>query len=98
RLQGDWSSDVCSSDLLLVHLYKEYEVIRKMREGGHKGPVVGWFWDNHHHVFDNFRATADLDVIVPGHAFAGNYLRSRRCIMADRSEEHTSELQSPCNL
>lgn len=69
--------------ILLVHLYKEYEVVRKLREGGHKGPVVGWYWDNHHHVFDNFRASADLDVVIPGHAFAGHYLRSRHAVMAD---------------
>src|SRR2546426_8415631 len=59
RLQGDWSSDVCSSDL------------------------------------------------HPARAHAGDLSRRRRTQRAarsgegrraDRSEEHTSELQSPCNL
>src|ERR1039457_7382315 len=49
RLQGDWSSDVCSSDLATIpyHLY------------------------------------------IPHHPFP---------FCPFRSEEHTSELQSPCNL
>src|ERR1039457_7293047 len=52
RLQGDWSSDVCSSDL----------VLRDSCRCNHQ---------------QRARRQADL-----------------RC----RSEEHTSELQSPCNL
>src|ERR1039457_7494140 len=51
RLQGDWSSDVCSSD---------------------------------------------LDVLLDTEVIQG--LRLRREGRYDRSEEHTSELQSPCNL
>ena len=68
--------------ILLVHLYKEHEALRKLREGGFDGAVAGWFWDNHHHVFDNYSAAADLDVCIPGHGFATGYLRSRRYITA----------------
>src|ERR1039457_7330837 len=50
RLQGDWSSDVCSSDLLHILEFRSIATIRH----------------------------------YPGNPF--------------RSEEHTSELQSPCNL
>src|SRR5256885_12088295 len=55
RLQGDWSSDVCSSDL---HV------------GSH-----------------------EVDAQHAAHMF-GKVGEAAR----DRSEEHTSELQSPCNL
>src|ERR1022692_4830252 len=53
RLQGDWSSDVCSSDLTC--------------------PTLGYDFSQ--------------PPLVPLEAFS-----------AHRSEEHTSELQSPCNL
>jgi len=69
--------------IVLVHLHHEFEMLRKARESGCDAPFVGWFWDNHHHVFDNVRALADLDVTIPGHAFAGSYLRSRHSILAD---------------
>src|SRR5256885_7392248 len=59
RLQGDWSSDVCSSDLL-AQVKQE--------------------------LFDEERVAGGLPL---------DLLQQRR---AGRSEEHTSELQSPCNL
>src|SRR5256885_4910522 len=67
RLQGDWSSDVCSSDLS----YTLHAVV--------KGPVSVSLQD------------------IP-------FLTALQTILAatpipfTRSEEHTSELQSPCNL
>src|SRR3989454_8325679 len=63
RLQGDWSSDVCSSDL-------------------ERGPEE-----------------EEYDVGAEAHALhdrAGD--QRRRDDREHRSEEHTSELQSPCNL
>jgi tetratricopeptide (TPR) repeat protein len=74
------------TDLLipLVHLLTEREWLRQIRDEGYNGPVVGWFWDNHHHVFDNYRATADLDVCIPGHAWAGSYLRSHENLLVER--------------
>ena len=67
--------------ILLVHLYKEQAPIRKLREAGCNVPILGWFWDNHHHVFENHKATAHLDIAIPGHAFAADYLRSRDSLM-----------------
>lgn len=67
--------------ILLVHLYHERQALQKLRESGYDGPVVGWFWDNHHHIFENFKAAEDIDICIPGHAFAGNYLRSSRYLM-----------------
>ena len=69
--------------ILLIHLQKEREWLRQMRDEGYNGPVVGWFWDNHHLVFENYPATADLDVCVPGHAWAGSYLRSHGNLLVE---------------
>src|SRR2546426_7440673 len=64
RLQGDWSSDVCSSDL-------EREFVHEHAESGRCGSGL--------------------------HAEILRRQRFERR-QAERSEEHTSELQSPCNL
>src|SRR5256885_9692315 len=73
RLQGDWSSDVCSSDLAIamvgIHIGLNLE-----DEGAH--PRLGRV------------DLAQIGFLRPG----------RRRETAQRSEEHTSELQSPCNL
>ena len=67
--------------VLLVHLYNERQSLCDLRTAGYQGPIVGWFWDNHHLIFDNYEEAQELDVCVPGHAFAANYLRSRRSLM-----------------
>src|SRR3989454_6686321 len=77
RLQGDWGSDVCSSDLgRVVALPRDpltpVELEDPARDIVEEVPIVG---DRHDRYF--------LDNV------AGWILRS---------EEHTSELQSPCNL
>src|SRR5256885_3543995 len=93
RLQGDWSSDVCSSDLPgLSH--------QADQAGGALRPR--WH-DRHHRPRD--RRTPDQGT---GPARGGGQPRRRRrrhrrhgnrALAARwRSEEHTSELQSPCNL
>src|SRR5256885_8808686 len=58
RLQGDWSSDVCSSDL-------------------------------------NLRV---ISAAAPSRQRKRPVIFSASDVFASRSEEHTSELQSPCNL
>src|SRR5256885_11989620 len=62
RLQGDWSSDVCSSDL---HVKAREQLA---------------------HV-----AQVQLELQLAASRVFGP-------LLLDRSEEHTSELQSPCNL
>src|SRR5256885_7230978 len=64
RLQGDWSSDVCSSDLSCPHCARRAWTSRP--RCAPKGAVSP--------------ACVDASDASP------------------RSEEHTSELQSPCNL
>src|SRR5256885_13060303 len=74
RLQGDWSSDVCSSDLDGAgdssHQLLIGQALLEVR--GHEILRAG---------------VADLPVDDDDLA-----------MVAQRSEEHTSELQSPCNL
>src|SRR5256885_6655535 len=69
RLQGDWSSDVCSSDL---------GSRTSSTRGRASEPLECWF-------------SQSLSC-------AGGTWGSIGKILAERSEEHTSELQSPCNL
>src|SRR5256885_3068818 len=64
RLQGDWSSDVCSSDLT-------------------------WIWS---------RGEELVSERFPELQAMGDALPAGTVIDGERSEEHTSELQSPCNL
>src|SRR5256885_7293676 len=68
RLQGDWSSDVCSSDLAGVLGVELVELAAQVQD----------------------LACLDFDV-------GGRPLSPPRRLV-HRSEEHTSELQSPCNL
>src|SRR3989454_7562572 len=70
RLQGDWSSDVCSSDL------------------GAEGFLT------------DARVGRIRDAMTPYLAREqyGAGLAHGVELIAQRSEEHTSELQSPCNL
>src|SRR5688500_19293510 len=79
-LQGDWSSDVCSSDL--------YDSGRVFLAGdsAHAMPPNGGFGGNTG-VQDAHNLAWKLAMVLRGEA--GSELRS---------EEHTSELQSPCNL
>src|SRR5256885_6762569 len=76
RLQGDWSSDVCSSDL------ESHSVVTC-----------------HHGQLSHSRQPLFSHLITVCFYKAGFY-RLRLLLSRDnfRSEEHTSELQSPCNL
>src|SRR5256885_10311640 len=82
RLQGDWSSDVCSSDLLAdldASAPPRADLLAAAlgREASRQGPGG----PSGHASMDG----ADL---------AQAFLTTLHL----RSEEHTSELQSPCNL
>src|SRR2546426_2307821 len=72
RLQGDWSSDVCSSDLA-------------SDAGPHGGRAGGALAPGHHRT--------QLQRFASDHRSGAAGRRK-----GSRSEEHTSELQSPCNL
>src|SRR5256885_11027064 len=84
RLQGDWSSDVCSSDLYrdrreppeLTTMFSQLFLGTRLECAKcHHHPNEKWSQDD----FYQFAA-----FFAP--------------VKQKRSEEHTSELQSPCNL
>src|SRR5256885_3856378 len=88
RLQGDWSSDVCSSDLALALRLEELRDVLPLVEG-RRMP----------------RRAAMLEIcLVVGHPehpaqdVTPGPAGLCRPLPPCRSEEHTSELQSPCNL
>src|SRR5256885_7240894 len=83
RLQGDWSSDVCSSDLIRT---AAYGVALGVGIRVIAGTEVGYAYSD------------DLDTRALEEAarVAASIARGGRD--PGRSEEHTSELQSPCNL
>src|SRR3989454_4836753 len=99
RLQGDWSSDVCSSDLvylaLSINVYLEANVFGVFRLAYSRlGPT---------------EIRILLIALNAGFAVSGVgrgvYLIANATLallgigmLVMRSEEHTSELQSPCNL
>src|SRR5256885_6781802 len=72
RLQGDWSSDVCSSDL--IHQQQAAFGAGRSPPRRQPGGIVLRNIGGHAHHFNSVT------------------------LLFSRSEEHTSELQSPCNL
>src|SRR2546426_5780166 len=90
RLQGDWSSDVCSSDLA----ERFVDPLRGLPERQHHARGLEDRAEPFHSAVPLRRdrdetggveASLQLDV-------------AHRGVPDRRSEEHTSELQSPCNL
>src|SRR2546426_9307517 len=89
RLQGDWSSDVCSSDLLTRTAHAAAHQIRDAERPSQGCRIVG-------------RRPTKASYGVPGlHRETLDPAEPRYDCFGEavgRSEEHTSELQSPCNL
>src|SRR2546426_8231043 len=79
RLQGDWSSDVCSSDLYVISSYREHG--QALARGVPANAVMAELFG---------KATG----CSKGKGGSMHLFDAGR----RRSEEHTSELQSPCNL
>lgn len=66
--------------ILLAHVLEDDKTIGNLRAARPDRPIAAWFWDNHHHMFEN-RATAEaVDIVLPGHAVYSEYLRSDRSI------------------
>src|SRR5256885_3375575 len=90
RLQGDWSSDVCSSDLC---------DLLSLQDGGDEllpNGLGGLGLDTLHVIPEMLGSQLRRRSRGPNarQGRAGNPIPHRLF----RSEEHTSELQSPCNL
>lgn len=66
--------------ILIVHVLNDLEIIRALRVAKPDRPIIGWFWDNHHHLFENHAAAEALDIVIPGHAIYGEYLRNEHAI------------------
>src|SRR3989454_9286894 len=66
---------------------------RRAEEGGFPEELVGLV-NVDHYLAPVVRHPADFDFAVDHEINAGR----RLILVVDRSEEHTSELQSPCNL
>src|SRR3546814_2411028 len=90
---SDWSSDVCSSDLLAVHRLQRGDEAAALLVDARRalGDLRGVFLDaadgladGAHHLADGLRAAAH------GFRAAGGLV----ALGDERSEEHTSELQS----
>src|SRR5256885_10361737 len=102
RLQGDWSSDVCSSDLCPVFLAilrmgtAPFSLLRMLADGRfHSGERLGRTLGlSRAGVWNLIRRIEALGLRV----FKVRGRGYRLAEALDRSEEHTSELQSPCNL
>src|SRR5256885_10125631 len=90
RLQGDWSSDVCSSDLLQPLIQQRPEIWRQLQLQ-RNGPCLGMGSPQ----LDRILFGADQRVFIASQALEALKII---VIRQRRSEEHTSELQSPCNL
>jgi hypothetical protein len=61
--------------IYLVHLQYDADRIDAFRERHPDVPVLGWFWDNHHHPFHNFAVARRVDETVAGHTQFQEYLR-----------------------
>src|SRR3546814_5442400 len=94
---SDWSSDVCSSDLAFdAAAFEGFK--RRLVKGGH--PLMslvpfddrdGWIWLDGRFV--PWRE-ATVHVLTHGLHYASAVFEGERMYGGERSEEHTSELQS----
>lgn len=68
-----------------IHLQNDQEDIGLLRKRFPGAPLAGWFWDNHHNLFDNHDVASLLDVVIPGHLFASAYLRNTHALHLDHT-------------
>ena len=64
----------------LVHLQGDDYAIDAYRQRGGKAQIIGWFWDNHHHLFPNRDVVERLDYWSAGHAFVSHYLANDQAL------------------
>ena len=59
-----------------VHLVNDNEWLREAKKINRNLLVIGWFWDNHHNMFENQKVIEHLDAVIPAHSLHSNYLKS----------------------
>src|SRR5256885_7259375 len=91
RLQGDWSSDVCSSDLV------PGQRARRLRCRRRRKPPASSLRPRSGRALQQRRADGSRGGAVDARLDRPIRLHPQ-LLVRPRSEEHTSELQSPCNL
>ncbi|WP_075222855.1 glycosyltransferase family 2 protein [Acuticoccus yangtzensis] len=67
----------------LCHVLGDYSDTLRYRHRGFAGPIVGWFWDNHHTYFENAHTARVLDFVCPSHVLFADYLRNRDAVSLD---------------
>ena len=74
--------DPAGTDLIinLCHVLGDYSDMLRYRHRGFQGPIVGWFWDNHHTYFENAHAARVADFACPSHLLFADYLRNRDAV------------------
>jgi hypothetical protein len=66
--------------ILISHGQEDTETLAWLREAKPGRPLVAWFWDNHRHPFGNHGIAEAVDLVFPGHAIYGDYLRGDRSL------------------
>jgi glycosyltransferase involved in cell wall biosynthesis len=82
RIVAEINDEICDGDLIikLIHLQNDTEEIQNIRNRWPSCPVIGWFWDNHHHLPQNHEVAELLEAYSAGHGFAAGYLRNKNSI------------------
>ena len=77
--------DPAQADLIinLCHVLADYSDTLRYRHRGFQGPIVGWFWDNHHTYFENAHAARVADFVCPSHVLFADYLRNRDAVFME---------------
>ncbi|MBR8828001.1 MAG: glycosyltransferase [Gomphosphaeria aponina SAG 52.96 = DSM 107014] len=69
--------------VLLVQLKNELEIIRKLREKGFQGLLVGWFWQNNCNYCQNVQVADAVDVCIPAWGVLGGVLQNSKSIVTE---------------
>ncbi len=63
--------------IFLVHLQADTIPLNHIRKVFPNAILCGWFWDNHHHPFENHKVVSLLDTYFAGHANYSAYLQNK---------------------
>ncbi|CAN5541002.1 hypothetical protein BH10PSE7_BH10PSE7_25730 [soil metagenome] len=77
--EDERDGDIREADFLiyLVHVQHDADSLKALRKARPDRAIAGWYWDNHHHLFENHTISELVDVVIPGHNIASEYLQNR---------------------